>query len=264
MHTSLYTTLLTIIVRRITKFAIEQNILSGNKTPDAHLIVHNLVNYYCTKEKKHTFGCFVDFQKAFDSVPRNKLFQKLLDYNINGKFYDCLTNLYTGDKSCVKLGDRVTSTFELTHRVKQGCILSPILFNIFLSDLQQELEQKYCNPVNISSSVESGCLIWADDLLHMSRTEIGLQNMLNALNNYTSKNGMTLNIEKTKVMIFNKSGRHMRRQFYFGENKIETRRQYKYLGFMMTPLGETTTGLKDLKDSIKSPNEYEVQTRTPI
>ena len=132
--------------------------------------------------------------------------------------------------------------------MKQGCILSPILFNIFLSDLQQELEQKYCNPVNISSSVESGCLIWADDLLLMSKTEIGLQNMLNALKNDTSKNGMTLNIGKTKVMIFNKSGRHMRRQFYFGENKIEIARQYKYLGFMMTPSGEITTGLKDLKD----------------
>ena len=40
----------------------------------------------------------------------------------------------------------------------------------------------------------------------------------------------------------------MRRQFYFGENKIETTRQYKYLGFMMTPSEEITTGLKDLKD----------------
>ena len=176
---------LAILKQRITKFAIEQNILSkgqlgflsGNKTSDAHLIVHNLVNYYCTKEKKNIFVCFVDFQKAFDSVPRNKLFQKLLDYNINGKFYDCLTNLYTGDKSCVKLGDRVTSTFELTHGVKQGCILSPI----FISDLQQRLKQKYCNPVNISSGVESGCLIWADDLLLMSKTEIGLQNMLKVL-----------------------------------------------------------------------------------
>ena len=79
------------------------------------------------------------------------------------------------------------------------------------------------------------------------RTEIGLQNMLIALKNYTSKNRMTLNIEKTKVMILNNSGRHMRRQFYFGENEIETR-QYKYLGFMMTPSGEITTGLKDLKD----------------
>ena len=150
--------------------------------------------------------------------------------------------------------------------MEQGCILSPILFNIFLSDLQQELEQKYCNPVNISSSVESGCLTWAADLLLMWKTEIGLQNMLKALKNYTSKNGMTLNIEKTKVMIFNKSGRHMRRQFYFGKNKIETTRQYKYLGFMMTPSGEITAGLNEglKRQSIKSPYEYEVQTRIPI
>ena len=59
---------LAILNQRITKFAIEQNIFSkgqlgflpGNKTSDAHLILHNLVNYYCTKEKKNIFGCFVD------------------------------------------------------------------------------------------------------------------------------------------------------------------------------------------------------------
>ena len=65
----------------------------------------------------------------------------------------------------------------------------------------------------------------------MSRYEQGLTNMLKALKTYTEVNGMTLNVEKTKVMIFNSSGRHMRRNFYFGSNKIETTRQYKYLGF---------------------------------
>ena len=49
-------------------------------------------------------------------------------------------------------------------------------------------------------------------------------------------------------MIFNKTGRHIRRNIYFGDVRIETTRQYKYLGFMVTPSGEITTGLKDLKD----------------
>ena len=49
-------------------------------------------------------------------------------------------------------------------------------------------------------------------------------------------------------MIFNKTGRHMRRNIYFGTDKIETTREYKYLGFKVTPSGEITSGLKDLKD----------------
>ena len=59
---------------------------------------------------------------------------------------------------------------------------------------------------------------------------------------------MTLNVKKTKVIIFNKNGRHIRRNFYFGNDKLETTRQYKYLGLVVTPSGEISTGLHDLKD----------------
>ena len=65
---------------------------------------------------------------------------------------------------------------------------------------------------------------------------------------YTEKNGMSINIDKTKVMIFNKTGRYIRKSFPYGEKKIESTRQYKYLGFLITPSGEISSGLKDLKD----------------
>ena len=245
-----------VLNQRLVKFAIDDNIfsksqlgfLSGCRTSDALLMLHNLIDYYCKKENKYIFGCFVDFQKAFDSVPRHTLFQKLLHYNINGKFYDCLVNMYTNDTACIKKGDTLTSSFVTNRGVKQGCILSPNLFNIFLSDLQEITETPQCESIEITSNLHSGCLIWADDLLLLSKSEAGLKNMLAALNTYTEKNGMTLNIKKTKVMIFNKGGRHIRRNIYFGDNRIETTRQYKYLGFMITPSGEITTGLKDLKD----------------
>ena len=247
---------MSILNQRLTKFAIDQKIfsrsqlgfLSGCRTSDALLILHNLIDYYCKKENQYIFGCFVDFQKAFDSVPRDILFQKLLNHNINGKFYDCLVNMYTKDIACIKIGDTITSYFLTNQGVKQGCILSPTLFNIFLSDLQDITEQAQCEPVQITGDIHSGCLIWADDLLLLSKSEAGLKNMLAALKSYTIKNGITLNIKKTKVMIFNKSGRHIRRNIYFGEDKLETTRQYKYLRFMVTPSGEITTGLKDLKD----------------
>ena len=190
----------------------------------------------------------MDFQKAFDSVPRHLIFQKLLNHNINGKFYDCLVNIYTQDKACTKIGDRITKTFSTNQGVTQGCILSPDLFNRFLSDLQEITEQGPCQPIEIKDGISRGCLIWADDLLLLSKSEEGLKNMLNNLNMYTIKNGMKINIKKTKIMIFNKGGRNIKINFYFGKDKLDTTREYKYLGFMVTPSGEITTGLKDLKD----------------
>ena len=59
---------------------------------------------------------------------------------------------------------------------------------------------------------------------------------------------MSINVEKTEVMVFNKNGRHIRKSFPYGENKIDSTRQYKYLGFLITPSGEINSGLKDLKD----------------
>ena len=180
--------------------------------------------------------------------PRHTLFQKLLDYNINGKFYDCLVNIYSNDIACIKISDSITPTFIANQGVKQGCILSPTLFNIFLADLQFLVETTACNPVQIKEGTNMGCLIWADDLLLMSKSKDGLDNMLSALKNFTEKNGMTLNIKKTKIMIFNKNGRHIRKNFYFGQERLDTTRQYKYLGFLVTPSGEINSGLCDLKD----------------
>ena len=241
---------------RLTQYAMDRKIFSrsqlgfmaGCRTADALFILNNLIDYYCKRKKQYIYGCFVDFKKAFDTIPRHTLFQKLLDYNINGKFYDCLVNIYSNDIACIKISEYLTPTFIANQGVKQGCILSPTLFNIYLADLQAQVETSECDPVHIKEGSNMGCLIWADDLLLLSKSKTGLDNMLCALKNFSQKNGMTLNIKKTKVMTFNKNGRHIRENFFYGEERIETTRQYKYLGFLVTPSGEINSGLKDLKD----------------
>ena len=114
--------------------------------------------------------------------------------------------------------------------------------------MQPELESTDNKPAKISPNEVLGCLIWADDLLLLSETESGLNNMLRSLNRFTKDNGLIVNLDKTKVMIFNKTGRHMRRIFYLGNQKVETTRYYKYPGLIVTPSGEINSGLKDLKD----------------
>ena len=82
----------------------------------------------------------------------------------------------------------------------------------------------------------------------LSETETGLNTMLKNLKSYTELNLIHVNLDKTKCMIFNKTGRLMRRPFYFGEKKLEMVREYKYLGFLVTPSYNITAALVDLKD----------------
>ena len=245
-----------VLNQRLLKFALEKGVISknqlgfmpGNRCSDALIILHNLFNKYCIKDKKYIYACFVDFKKAFDTVPRHILFQKLLSFNITGKFYNSIKNMYTQDFACVNTGESLTEKFRISQGVKQGCILSPLLFNIFLSDLTSALEKGESKPVKINKTTMLNSLIWADDLLLLSESEQGLNNMLNNLDEYTKCNLIRVNLEKTNCMIFNKSGRLIRRTFMFGNQKVEMTREYKYLGFLMTPSFNIQRALADLRD----------------
>ena len=130
---------LSILNARLMTYVLEKKILginqlgfvSGNRTSDAHIIINNLVNKLCHKSNKKIFSCFVDFRKAFDLVPRDILLKKLLKHGINGRFFNIIRNIYSNDKACVKLNGKCSTTFDVNIGVRQGCILSPLLFNIF-------------------------------------------------------------------------------------------------------------------------------------
>lgn len=241
---------------RLTKFAIENNILKetqlgfrkGNRTTDGHIILHSLIQNYCYKNNQKLYGCFVDFSKAFDTIPRGLLLKKLLNYGITGKFFNVLKTMYTNDSTCIKVGDKVTNSFRVNQGVKQGCVLSPLLFNIFLSDFPETLLNLDCTPVRLTNANTIGCIAWADDIVLLSESNEGLQNMLSKLNEYASKNHMGINCKKTEAMIFNKTGRFVRTVYKLGDKLIHTTNSYKYLGFLMTPSGVISHGLVDLKN----------------
>ena len=143
-----------ILCKRLIKYAMVKKIwkdeqlgcIAGNRTSDAHLIIHSLIEYYCHKRGEEIYACYVDFKKAFDTIPRDLLFQKLLGYGVNGKFFNNLKTLYTNDTCCVKVGSHITSLFKANQGVKQGCIISP-LFNIYLADLVERFNAERCAPL---------------------------------------------------------------------------------------------------------------------
>ena len=242
-----------ILNSRLMKYCLENNILSpsqlgflaGNRTSDAHIILHNLINEYCHKRGSKIYGCFVDFSKAFDSIPRDRMFQKLLDIGITGKFYDIIKYIYEGDQVCVKLDDMITPAIKTIMGVRQGCVLSPLLFNIYMSDFTKELSQNV--GVQLTDDQNINCILWADDIILLSESEAGLNTLLADLKTYSDTNQLKVNTDKTKCMIFNKTGRLIRRNFYLGTTRLENVRSYKYLGLIITPSGEIKSALDDLR-----------------
>ena len=245
---------LSILNTRMMEFVLGNSILSnsalgfvpGNRTSDAHIVINNLVNKICHKDGAKIFSCFVDFKKAFDSVPRDLLLKKLLKYGINGKFFNIIRTIYLYDTACVKDVDKRSIPFDINIGVRQGCVLSPLLFNIFICDLAKKLMEQ-TDAFEIGGA-RINSLFWADDLVLFSKDEAGLQNLLNILEKYCQENYLMINTKKTKCMIFNKTGRLLLRPFYLDGVQLEMVRSYKYLGFLITPSGEFKTGLKDLRD----------------
>ena len=91
-------------------------------------------------------------------------------------------------------------------------------------------------------------LLWADDILLVSETAGGLQKQINCLVNYAKVNDLTINIDKTKSVCFNKSGHLIRSSMNVENNPIEDIRSFNYLGFVFSCGGSLKPGLADLKD----------------
>ena len=175
----------------------------GFRTADHLLVVKFLPDKYVKQQGKYLYTCFVDLRKAFDTVPRIKLFYSLLhDYSIGGKFLKFLQEIYTENQIFVKLSDGLLQPFTTTTGVKQGCVFSPTLFNLFINKICEIFDES-CKPVKINN-VNVSCLLWADDLLLFSETAEGLQNAINKMNDFYEKLDLKINIKKTKIIIFNK------------------------------------------------------------
>ena len=237
---------------RIEKWSMENKIKSleqigfEKKTrPSDHLLVlKTLIDTY-TNQGKKLYACFVDFQKAFDSVWRTMLFYKLIKYGLDLGTVKLLKDMYEKTKICLKLNGYVTPFIRTYRGVRQGCNLSPKVFNLMINDIPTLFDDS-CDPAFLSS-VKLNCLMYADDLVLLSTTETGLQECLRRLENYMIKCHLNLNLKKTKIICFHRNGHIPKKIFYFGAQIVEKTASYKYLGTIVTNTGSFKTNEANLK-----------------
>ena len=167
---------------------------------------------------------------------------------LSESFINILLNMYSSLKTCVKLDNGLTPDFFSSIGVRQGCPLSPSLFNLFLNDLP-EIFTNECVPVMLDSQNIS-VLMYADDIVLLPESPIGLQNCLNNLLEYCLQWKLSVNLKKTKVIIFNINSNSLaicrNNDFYFNNNKIEQVRSYEYLGIIFQENGDFSLAIKNL------------------
>ena len=156
-------------------------------------------------ENRDTFVCYVDLKKAFDNVNRVDLWYKLEQlFGLDGKFLKVLKGMYAEVLSCVQVNDNITDWFSVEKGVKQGCILSPMLFSMFINDLAH-----YINSLGtgiVCGDVRLAILLFADDIALMAESEVELQKLLDGLSAWCFKLNCQINpILRHKLCIFTKS-----------------------------------------------------------
>ena len=222
-----------------------------SRTADNHLILRFLIDKIVKGEGKKLYCCFVDVKKAFDFTHRKMLFSKLIsDYEIGGNFLKILSGLYSDHKVFVKVSDGLLQPIKTTIGLKQGCCLSSLLFNLFIDKLPAIFDQS-CDPISVENE-SFNSLLWADDLLIMSRSPKGLQNAINKTHAFYKSIGLQINESKTKVMIFNGQGRKLadspNHLFLIGTDVIEVVDTYQYLGIKLKPSGSMQYAVSELFD----------------
>ena len=142
-------------------------------------------------------------------------------YGVQGKMLNVIKSLYNNTTAQVKVSDQLSAPFEISLRVKQGDPPSPFFFNIYMNDLCTNImeNEKDTDSPNIKD-IKVPCLFWADDLILISKSKEGLQEHLNILAGYCEKWKLRVNIDKTKIIIFNKGGRLLKKEVFSYKDKV--------------------------------------------
>jgi hypothetical protein len=232
----------------------------GHSTLDHVFVLKTLIDLYLAKRKR-LYCCFIDYKKAFDTIARAELWQKVLRCDINGKILDVVRNMYSKAKSCVVVNNCFSDMFACNIGVRQGENLSPLLFAIYLSDLETFLARKYNGLSHINQLTTEHLetddivmylklyiLLYADDTAVLAESPAELQSALDAMHDYCNLWKLSINTAKTKIVIFSRGKVRNRPEFKLGGTVLEYCDDYAYLGVTFNYNGKFNKARKCMYD----------------
>lgn len=185
----------------------------------------------CRDVNTDVFMCFVDLEKAFDKVQHDKMVDILKTTSIDDKDLHFIANLYWRQTANLKMDNDFTEDIAIKRGVRQGCILSPLLFNLYSEAIFKEACLDSPEGIKVNGIVMNN-IRYADDTVLMANSIEDLQSVLDRVVHSCEQFGLKLNITKTKFMIVSK--RNINTQLWIGQNRVERTEKIVYLGQLLS------------------------------
>ena len=171
----------------------------------------------------------------------------------SSKMVNMLKSMHSSVQACVRWGDSLSEFFECSLGVKQGCLFSPLIFSLLISEVADFVRENGKPGIQLLPGFEQiFLLLFADDVVVVSSTPGGLQNQINNLEKASDSLGLSVNLDKTKVMIFRKGG-HIAagEKWFYNGSKIEIVNSYKYLEYTLTTKLSTNSSCEEYASKAK-------------
>lgn len=200
----------------------------GTGTREAILGLSLIAERYL-EVRRELYVCFVDYKKAFDRIEHPKLIGILQEIGLDGRDIIILRNIYWNHEGCVRTESGNTDYINIQRGVRQGCLISPLLFNIYAeyiirASLQERPEGAKINGVVINN------LRYADDTVVIGETQEQLQTLMNLLTEASYQAGLEVNVAKTKTMVFTRNEINLGGNITLNGQILQNVHSFIYLG----------------------------------
>ena len=196
------------------------------------LLLKEILSFY-KDHGSNIFVSFIDASKAFDRVNYVPLFNKLILRKTPSYIVRLLINWYTNQTAAVSWATILSASCNVCNGVRQGGVLSPVLFSIYIDDLSVSL-----------SSTTAGCLLgrslishffYADDVVLFAPSAKGLQRLLDVCSDYAFKHDIIFNAQKSQCLVVRSDRlQYCTAVFFLSSVPLEFTEQYKYLGHIIS------------------------------
>ena len=198
---------------------------AGRGCVDQIFVLDTLLN---SRGRRRTYCCFIDIKKAYDTVWRKGLWKCLWDKGIRGKMWRVIKDFYRSTRCKIRVGKGVTEEFSVEKGVKQGAVLSPLLFSIYINTLVEELGETGLGVKMGQGTIES--LFYADDIVLLADKPHKLQQLMDVVTRFGIRWRCEINRKKSQVVVYGDKRGIVKRKWMLGSGEIAQVEAYKYLG----------------------------------